>query len=265
VVSPDRCELLGELLDQVHALARKRRAAFLKIEPPQPSEVYSALGFRPSTWRVQMRTTLMLDLTLGKALFDSFKSKTRYNIRLAARKGVEIREGGLADLPVLYNLLEVTSKRDQFPIRPMGYYAAAIGGFGSDGKLLLAYYDGQVIAANYTIFFGPLSVYLYGASADAHRNLMPNYLLQWEAIQEAMARGCKVYDFWGIPDDVDENQESDPNKTGGMWGVYRFKSGFNGRVLRHPAPLDYVYQPARYWVWNRLWFLVQRWRGSLMA
>ena len=107
---------------------------------------------------------------------------------------------------------------------------------------LIAEYQGQPLGAVIVVAYGGRAVYMYGASTDKERNRMPNYLLQWEAIRWARERGCEVYDFWGAPDEFNEEDS--------MWGVWRFKSGFAGDVVRHIGAWDYPARPFWYWVYT---------------
>jgi lipid II:glycine glycyltransferase (peptidoglycan interpeptide bridge formation enzyme) len=181
------------------------------------------------------------------------KSKTRYNVRLAGRKGITVRPGDEADLPAFYRLMETTAERDRFAIHSQAYYEAAHRLFVpcGQGRLLLAEYKGQLLAGLVVLIPGPGSggtaCYMYGASSDEHRNLMPTYLLQWEAMCWARQQGCRTYDLWGVPDEDEETLESQfLERSDGLWGVYRFKRGFGGRLVRTVGAWDLVYAPLRY-------------------
>jgi len=192
------------------------------------------------------------------------KQKTRYNVRLAARRGVTVRAGGEADLPAFYRLMTETAERDEFGIHTRAYYEAAHHLFVPDhGRLLLAEYEGQLLAALVVFAFGGGAVYMYGASSDEQRNLMPTYLLQWEAMRWARERGCHTYDLWGVPDEDEPTLEATfTGRSDGLWGVYRFKRGFGGRLVRTAGAWDLVYAPLRY----RLYELaVRALRGRLPA
>jgi peptidoglycan pentaglycine glycine transferase (the first glycine) len=168
------------------------------------------------------------------------KQKTRYNVRLAARRGVTIRQATTADMELFYQLYTETSSRDGFIIRPAGYYHDAWASFMEQGRaqLLLAEVDGEAVAGLMLFLFGSTAWYMYGASSDRHRKRMPNQLLQWEAIRQARAAGCSLYDLWGAPDQLDE---SDP-----MWGVTRFKLGLGGELARGLGAWDYAYNRPVY-------------------
>jgi len=186
------------------------------------------------------------------------KQKTRYNVRLAERKGVRVRPGVIADLDLLYRLYAETSVRDGFVIRSADYYQEAWGSFIRAGlaQPLLAEVGGQPVSALILFKFAKTAWYMYGMSREAHREKMPNHLLQWEAIRWAKAQGCETYDFWGAPD---EFVESDP-----MWGVWKFKEGFGGQVVRRIGAWDFAPSPNLYWLYTTVMpkvLDVMRWRG----
>ena len=249
------------LLEALHSLCRQRRAILLKVEPdlaedPAPAQRLTELGFRPSPQTIQPRCTILLDLAPDpEAILARMKSKTRYNIRLAARKGVTVREGTANDLPGFYRLMQLTGERDDFGIHSESYYQAAHQLFVPQNlaRLFLATFEDKVLAGIMVFAFGRRAWYMYGASSDEHRNLMPNYLLQWEAIKWAKERGCLTYDMWGIPDEEEEILEGEfLERSDGLWGVYRFKRGFGGQVVHYLGAYDYVYSPSLYWLYNRL-------------
>jgi len=253
-------EATEELLAALHRLARRRRAIFLKIEPdladdPALARRLEGYGFRPSPQTIQPRRTILVDLTPDpEAILARMKPKTRYNIRLARRKEVAVREGTEADLDVFYHLMQLTGRRDGFPIHSREYYEAAYRLFVPAGlaKLFLASYRGQVLAGLMAFAWGRRAWYMYGASSDEHRNRMPNHLLQWEAIGWAKEKGCLTYDLWGIPDEDEEVLEKEfLKRSGGLWGVYRFKRGFGGRVVRFLGAYDYIYSPLLYRLYNQ--------------
>jgi len=258
---------LESLLDAIAPLARQLRAICLKVEPnvednPETVAHLRALGFRPSPQTVQPRRTIVLDLAAEpEAILARMKSKTRYNIRLAGRRGVTVRPGGADDLSAFYRLMEITARRDGFGIHSRAYYEAVYHLFiaPGQGRLLLAEYEGRLLAGLIVLAFGGTAIYMYGASSDAHRNRMPTYLLQWEAIRWAKERGCRTYDLWGVPDEEEATLEAEfTRRRDGLWGVYRFKRGFGGRLVRSVGAWDRVYAPLRY----RLYAAAVRRRGG---
>lgn len=259
--------LLTRVLVDLEGLARRERALFVKMDPdveadgPYGDKVTGLLrrrGWRFSREQIQFRNTLLLNLALEpEEILAQMKSKWRYNIRLAGRRGVSVREGGLDDLPLLYRMYRETSLRDRFVIRPESYYRDAWGTFIEAGlaQPLIAEVEGEPVAMMILFRFGQRAWYMYGASRALHRERMPNHLLQWEAIRWAKGHGCAVYDLWGAPDALDE---SDP-----MWGVYRFKQGFGARLVRHIGAYDYPTSHFLYWLYTTAarWLLaLMRWR-----
>jgi lipid II:glycine glycyltransferase (peptidoglycan interpeptide bridge formation enzyme) len=239
------------VLADLETAARRRRAIFVKIDPDVPADDVAVVtllrrrGWQPSAEQVQFRNTLLQDLTLDEdELLAGMKPKTRYNVRLAAKKGVVVRPGGRTDLPLFYHLYAETAARDGFIIRPFAYYEDAWGSFIDAGlaRLFLAEHDVQPLAGVVVFRFGPTAWYMYGASRSAGRELMPNHLLQWEAMRWARAHGCTTYDWWGAPDRLDE---SDP-----MWGVYRFKEGFGARFVAHIGAWDFPVSRPLYWLYT---------------
>jgi lipid II:glycine glycyltransferase (peptidoglycan interpeptide bridge formation enzyme) len=181
------------------------------------------------------------------------KQKTRYNIRLAAKKGVRVQPS--PDLDIFYSLMEVTGERDAFGVHSRDYYRRAYELFHPLGEceLLLAEFEGQPLAALMVFAYGSRAWYFYGASSSQHRELMPTYLLQWEAMRWARARGCDEYDLWGVPDEDEATLEANfESRSDGLWGVYRFKRGFGGQLCRGQGPWDRVYLPSLYGLY-RAW------------
>jgi lipid II:glycine glycyltransferase (peptidoglycan interpeptide bridge formation enzyme) len=246
------------LLALIRETCRKRCAALLKIEPDLPRSqplvgVLSAHGFRVSSQHVQPLSTIHIDLSAGEeTILARMKPKWRYNIRLAERKGVTVRQGAAADLPAIQRLLEITGKRDGFEVHSAAYYAAATELFMPGGLAVwwLAEAAGELLAAIAVFALGRGAWYMWGASGDSGRNLMPNHALQWAAILWAKDRGCLTYDLWGIPDEVGENPqayaENDSWGSEGLWGVFRFKQGFGGAVVRYAGAWDMPLSTAGY-------------------
>jgi len=260
------------LLSALHDACRRKRAISLKVEPdwedgPDARNWLESQGFVPSEQTVQPRRTVLIDLRAEEeAILAQMKSKTRYNIRLAKRKGVSVYLGTAADLQAFYELLKVTGQRAGFGIHTQTYYTEAWQLFAAQesAALLLARYEGKILAALMAFAWGRKAWYMYGASSSEERQRMPNHLLQWEAMRWAKARGCETYDLWGIPD-VDESgigphiavAEKQGVLSTGLGGLYRFKRGFGGREMRYVGAYDYVYNRPLYrlltaaWNWRR--------------
>jgi lipid II:glycine glycyltransferase (peptidoglycan interpeptide bridge formation enzyme) len=242
--------LLNQVLEWLETMARRKRALFIKVDPDverataEGKEARGCLrrrGWCRSEEEIQFRNTVLLDLRPSlEDLLMGMKSKWRYNVRLAKRKGVTVRQGTRDDLGLLYDMYRATADRSGFVIRPAPYYRDAWGSFMEQGlaQALIAEVEEQAVAMVIVYRFGRRAIYMYGASLGLHRDKMPNNLLQWEAMQWAKEHGCTVYDMWGAPDELDE---SDP-----MWGVYRFKKGFGGRFVEHIGAWDYSPSPLGY-------------------
>jgi len=234
--------LVRELLDRVHRVVRRRRAWACWLEPEaldgtQAVATLVALAYRPSSRTIQPRSTILVDLAPDEDdILKAMKSKTRYNIRLAARKGVTVRMGTVDDIDVFYALMTETGERDEFGVHTAAYYKRSFELFDARGQvgLFLAEYEGEPLAGILAFVVGKKAWYISGASSNRHRNLMPAYAVQWAAMQWAKSLGCRVYDLWGIPDADKATLEAEfTERSDELWGVYRFKRGFGGQVVRY--------------------------------
>ncbi|MCD6361054.1 MAG: peptidoglycan bridge formation glycyltransferase FemA/FemB family protein [Armatimonadetes bacterium] len=267
VLDWDDIEALDELLSAIRRLAADHRAIALKIDPCVPadrSEVVDALRRRgfiftgsddPDLGGTQPRYVMKTDLTPEpEDLLASFHSKWRYNIRLAERKGVAVREGTRDDLPEFYELLQVTAERDRFRVRARDYFERMYDLLVPEGmaRLFVAEYEEKMIAGAILFRMGDTAVYVYGASANEHRNLMPNHLLQWTMMCWAREHGCRVYDFRGV------TREVDGEPVGDLGGLNRFKRGFAAEYMEYIGEWDLVLSLT----WYRLYALAMRRRGE---
>lgn len=248
-------ELCAELLHGLDRLMKRHRAILLKIEPDHLADLHfstrlAALGFRPSPQTIQPPRTITIDLARDDdAILAAMHPKTRYNVRLAGKKDVIVREATAADLPAFTGLMTITGERDGFAIHSAEYYAAAFELFGAtdQSRLFVATFEDQVIAGLFVFALGYRAWYFYGASGEAERQRMPNHALQWAAMQWAKLRGCTEYDLWGIPDEDEATLEAHYlDRSDDLWGVYRFKRGFGGKVVRFAGAYDRVYDPLLY-------------------
>ena len=249
--------LRERVFDDLQSFAKKQGAIFLKLDPdvvlgtgaPGSEDgreenggqvVMSELkrrGWKFSPDQIQFRNTVLVDLSASEEeMLARMKQKTRYNVRLAEKKGVTVRIGTQVDLPMLYKMYAETSVRDGFIIRDEGYYQTVWQNFMNSSEPsaepLIAEVDGEAVAAIFVFYFAGRAYYVYGMSKNLHREKMPTYLLQWEAMKRAKNHGCKVYDLWGAPEVFNENDS--------MWGVYRFKEGLGGQVLRTLGAWDFA-------------------------
>ena len=252
---------VSRVLDALQDICRQEKAIFIKIDPdvlvgtgipgtedevpaPQGLALQDELkrrGWQYSQDQIQFRNSVLLDLRKSEDdLLAAMKQKTRYNIRLAARKGVQVRQGKIAELPIFYKMYAETAVRDGFVIRHADYYLNTWRRFieADMAKILIAEVENQPIAALILFHFNGTARYMFGMSTENARELMPNYLLQWEAMRLAKHLGCHTYDMWGAPEIFDESDS--------MWGVFRFKQGFNGRITRTLGAWDYTTRPALY-------------------
>jgi peptidoglycan pentaglycine glycine transferase (the first glycine) len=267
--------LREKVIEDLQILARQSGAIFIKMDPdvhlgdgipgqPESQEDPTGLvvtanlkerGWHFSDEQIQFRNTVLIDLSPSEEeILARMKQKTRYNIRLAERKGVSIRVGTPADWGLLYRMYAETSLRDRFVIRDEDYYRTTWDTFSSNppspaGNVptvepLIAEVAGEPVAAVLVYRFACKAWYLSGMSVDTHREKMPNYLLQWEAIRRAKAAGCTVYDLWGAPEVFNE---MDP-----LWGVFRFKEGLGGKVVRTLGAWDYPTRPLIYRLYTQI-------------
>ena len=264
-------EVLEQLTEGAKELAKKYKAIVLRIEPDIKSDDIEfknnmiELGYKikddAKNFReeIQPRYVFRLDIK-GKTedeVFKNFHQKTRYNVRLATKKGVTVKDGTREDLKDFHKIMITTGKRDGFIIRPLEYFEKMYDELGQEHmKILMAYYEGKPISGVIPIIYGNKTWYLYGASSNEHRNLMPNYLLQWEGIKYAISQGKDMYDFRGVSGVVDENHP--------QYGLYRFKKGFNAEFTEFIGELYIPFRPIWYKMYKLTEKLYKNSRGLLM-
>ena len=245
--------VLAQLTEGVKKLAKKYKAFVFKAEPDIKSDdkefrrVMAKLGYsikddaKNFREEIQPRYVFRLDIK-GKTedeVFAGFHQKTRYNVRLATKKGVVIKEGTREDLKEFHKIMVTTGERDGFIIRSLSYFEKMYDNLAPKHmKLLMAYHEDKPIAGIIPIMYGNKTWYLYGASSNEHRNLMPNYLLQWTMIKEAIQNGCDMYDFRGVSGVVDENHP--------QYGLYRFKKGFGAEFTEFIGEVYIAFKPMWY-------------------
>ena len=236
-LAPERRPAVMEKLSaDIRSLAKKEGAMFWRLEP---AAISAANNLRP-TIEIQPRQTLLIDLSQSAAeLLSAMHPKTRYNIRLAEKKGVEITHGRATDQDkaAWWRLISATGRRDAFKLHGRKYYERLLA--LSFIELWQAVYQGEVLAMAIVAKYGDTATYVHGASADSQRQLMAPYLLHWQVINLAKDQGLKYYDFYGI-DEV-------------KWpGVSRFKEGFGGQKLAYAGTFDLVFKPVYYRVYQIL-------------
>lgn len=193
-----------------------------------------AQGWTPSARQVQFRNTMFTDLRQSdEALLGQMKEKWRYNVRLAGRRGVQVRPANERDHVTLYDMYAETGRRDGFVIRPREYYTDVWAAMHA--QAFIAERDGQPLAGLILLCFADRAWYFYGMSKTESREHMPTYALQWHAMRWARDAGFATYDWWGAPEQLDE--------TDTMWGVYRWKQGFGAHLIEGIGAWDYA--PSR--------------------
>jgi lipid II:glycine glycyltransferase (peptidoglycan interpeptide bridge formation enzyme) len=233
---------------------------FIRIEPPwyfthdntealqTEATLLFSNGFRCAAAVVQPPDTVIINLeTSCEQLLANMKSKWRYNILLAGKKGVQVEVNDEEKLAEFYSLLQETAERDGIAIHSYEYYKTLFvicknQNYSSILRLYTAKHEGDILAAIIVLFHGQHATYLYGASSNLKRNLMAAYALQWRAIQDAKEAGCRYYDLFGIPPDENPNHP--------MAGLYRFKTGFGGQIIHRCGSWDYAYKPLIYTVFR---------------
>ena len=279
--------LVEKVLADLESFAKQSGVIQLKIDPDvlvgkgipgevteQPDSVglncqkiFQAQGWRFSTDQIQFRNTILVDLTPDEdEILARMKSKTRYNIRLAGRKGISIRLGERSDLGNLYKMYADTSVRGSFTIRGEEYYqylwsrfldASLDPGVDPIAQPLIAEFEGSPVAAAVVFKFGKKAWYLHGMSLPEHNEKMAPHLIQWEAMRWAKKAGCEIYDMWGAPDKFIESDS--------LWGVYRFKRGYGGDVTRSIGAWDFPSKPNLYYLYTNLLprlLGIMRWFGN---
>jgi len=274
--------LRNRVLNDLQSLAKRQGAIFLKMDPDVvlgtgiPNSENDALdnggqavvselkrrGWGYSSDQIQFKNTVLVDLNASEEeILARMKQKARYNIRLAEKKGVSVRVGMKEDLPMLYKMYAETSVRDGFVIRDEGYYKTVWETFMSKTNSpisnspvsnlqspftepLIAEVNDEPVAAIFVFYFAGRAYYVYGMSSAVHREKMPTYLLQWEAMKRAKAKGCNFYDLWGAPDVFDESDS--------LWRVYRFKEGLGGKVVRTLGAWDFAPNPLWYKMYSEI-------------
>lgn len=253
---------LKDLIGKAKLTAARHNAFMLKIDPmiDDNDEISKAnlikLGFVHHSNKVgydniQSRENYILDIKDKTAdeVFDSFKSKWRYNIRLAKKRGVHCQFYGEEKLDDFMALMKETAKRDGFCMRDRDYYARILKAFDGKAKLCMCYLDDEPLSGALCIEYGGVMSYVYGCSSAKHRNCMPNYLMQWSMIEKAISDGCHTYDFCGIPYWYDKEHKN--------YGVYHFKSGFGGEVITYAGEFDYRFKRGMAFLFD----VVRRVRG----
>ena len=249
-------EAVRAFFEGVHETAGRMGAHTVKIEPEvleeqkDTKDLLSEIGFQKARYDLNHKSTMIVDLSPSEEdLLARMKGKTRYNVRLAARKGVAVQETGFGEAwDTFYGLLEGTAERNGFVIRRSREYlhdSMRVMYEAGQGRFFFATHEGEPLAAIFVFTFGEKCWYIHGASSNVKRNLMPAYLLQWEVMRWARERGIRYYDMVAVPKPENLDEE-DP-----LWGVYRFKAGFSGEIADFLGCLDLPIKRVRATAWYR--------------
>ncbi|TJZ62960.1 peptidoglycan bridge formation glycyltransferase FemA/FemB family protein [Sphingobacterium olei] len=210
------------------------------------------LNINTENWRLKKANTnilpsntIFLDLKRNDDwLLSTMKPKTRYNIRLSSKKGVEVHLLGLESLGIWYKLYSETAIRNNFVLHDISYFEAILSTKANDTLspadvyLLIAQIDNKPLAAMFLVISAQRATYLYGASSSENRNYMATYSLQWQAMLLAKEKGCTEYDFFGV------SPQADPAHP--MYGLHRFKTGFGGTIYHRMGCWDYPLDEIKY-------------------
>ena len=256
------------LFEEVLDLCMEQKAIVLYVEPDcwedEVAEIANELQeLTPIEMSIQPRRTFTISLQGSEdEWLARMKQKTRYNIRLAEKKGITIKKTD--DIEAFNILMQETGDRDEFGIHNPAYYQQVYTLFHPLGacEMFIAYFDEQPLAAIMAFKWGKRAWYFYGASNNLERNRMPTYLVQWEAMRWAAQCGCQEYDLWGVPDqDEAVLEEQFTSRSDGLWGVYRFKRGFGGELKRTAGIYAKILRPGLY----RLYLFLDKIRKRIAA
>ena len=257
-------DLVRVLADQY---AQEQGTMFVRFDPPVEGSAKMSGKRIVSSATIQPKQTLLLDLSKETdQLLAEMHQKTRYNIRLAAKKGVAVEVLDPDQFDQVWPVFEQTAKRDKFQMHDQEYYKRMLScgndtrtcppkleeqrGKGVNVRLVVARYESKIIAATIMIDFAGVRTYLHGASSNQHREVMAPYAIHWHEIQDAVAQGFRYYDFWGVSD------------TNPAWkGITRFKRGFAGFEIQYPGTYDFALKSGQYWLYK----IVRRLRYGFRA
>jgi peptidoglycan pentaglycine glycine transferase (the first glycine) len=243
-------------------IVRKNNAGWIRIEPRNEEildliKKYTDYKIVKAPHDMQPREILVMDITKPEEeLLAEMKQKTRYNIRLAEKKNINVISQRSSDIDKKYidefiRLVKITAQRDKIIPHPENYYRKMFETIpGGILKLYVAEYNNKIIAANLMVFYVETATYLHGASDDKFRNVMAPYLLQWQAVKDAKAAGFERYDLGGVS-----------TRYNSWAGITKFKTGFalNIRPIEFPGSWDIIISPFKYNIYN----LMQKFKSLL--
>lgn len=260
----DRAVVWPLLRAEIDRVARRRRAMSIIFEPDAPTlpaPGQSGSGVRPGPEHNQPARTVVVPLGPDDVMLGHMHQKTRYSVRLAMRREVEVeikQSDDQAAIDDFYRLLSDTANRNEFSVHSREYYEAFLDVFGDEAFFVFASFEGNLSAVVIAAAFGGMGTYMYGASSTVHRGHGAAFLLQFEAMKWSRDRGCCHYDLWGIPkldpeSVTSEDKSSIAGTKGDDWrGIYRFKTGFGGSIVSFPETSERQYIPGLPWLARKL-------------
>ncbi len=251
---------LADLMQGAKQLATQHKSYALKLDPEifmsddTAVQNLKALGFKHSYGpdgfegiQARFNYRLYLEGRDEEQLLMNLNQSCRRKVRIAMKNEVEIKVAGPEHLDEFVRLMEITGRRDGFPTRPKSYFEGFLKALGQHARLYMGFYKGQAVCGAITTNYAGKVCYVYGASDNQHREVMPNHLMQWEMIRWAANTNATVYDFQGVSGNLEEG--------GHMYGLYQFKRGFGGRLDELAGEFDLVYRPFTLKLVNMaLWF-----------
>ncbi len=254
--------IVRAMFDKIVALARAHRAVFIRTDPcvvdgtPGVKELLQRLGFVASPdagsifGGLQPRCNMVLDISapIEDVFEKKFESKWRYNTRLATKKGVEVRASSdRSDLVIFHDIYRTTGERNEFKGYSLGYFEKMWDALVPSGimQLFLSFHEGEALSGAIAFKLPPHAWYMFGASSNHKRNLMPNHGMQWTMMQWAKTNGCASYDFRGVPDpnlhEIPAHEE----------GLVKFKTGFGAEMVRYIGEYDLPLDKTGYWAFTQ--------------
>lgn len=252
-------DLVNKLVKEVDLLRKKYPAFILKMDPEvlrneELVKLYKSNGYKVIENKnkvIQPKHNMVLNIQnkTEEELLKGFAEKTRYNIRVATKKGIKIKYSrSKEDLKIFYNIYKITTIRDKIGCRPYEYFERMLDAFDENElRVYIAYHEETPLAAAIALNYGSKMFYIYGASSNEKRNLMPTYLLQFEMIKWGIEEKCRTYDFGGVFEFTNSN------------GLYKFKSGFCKQegVTEYIGEIDKVYNPFISFIYNDIFPIIK--------
>lgn len=238
---------LAQALEQI---GKDQNCAFIKVEPDvevdDPYSVYPS--FLPSPKPLFTKYNFVLDLTQKEEdLLKNMHQKTRYNIRLAQKKGVKVEvKTDNKSFEKFLKLHFETTQRQGFHSHNANYHKKLWKNLidNNMARVLLGTYKGKVLSAWLILNFKDTLYYPFGASSDEYREVMANNLVAWEAILTGKKLGCKVFDMWGAA------HSKNPDKSDPYYGFHRFKEGYGATLVEYIGTYDLIFSETLYWAFT---------------